>query len=97
MLRDLLQGFTILLSVCAVVVTVIVPPAWPFLLAVAILAVGVFYERTLARGGSVPEGAGWQPTAERFRDPESGAMVTVWFNAATGERRYIEDGGANSG
>ena len=28
----------------------------------------------------------------RFRDTESGAMVTVWFNAKTGERRYVEDG-----
>ena len=39
------------------------------------------------------ERAGWAPTAERFRDQESGAMVTVWFNAKTGERRYVEAGG----
>ena len=40
-------------------------------------------------------GPGWAPTAERFRDTESGAMVTVWFNAKTGERRYVEAGGDN--
>ena len=94
MLRDLVQGFTILLLVCAVLLTVIAPPAWPFLLAVAVLAVGVFYERTLSRGGGAPRGVGWTPTAERFRDQESGAMVTVWFNARTGKRRYVEDGAA---
>lgn len=95
MLRDLVQGFTILLLLCAVLVAVIAPAAWPFLLGVAVLAVGVFYERTLSRGGAAPVGPGWQPTAERFRDQESGAMVTVWYNARTGERRYVEDGGTN--
>jgi hypothetical protein len=93
MLRDFVQGFTILLLVCAVLLTVIAPPAWPFLLCAAVLAVGVFYERTLARGGGAPRGPGWAPTAERFRDTESGAMVTVWFNEKTGERRYVEAGG----
>ena len=94
MLRDFVQGFTLLLLVGAVAVTVLVPPAWPFLLCTGILAVGVFYERTLSRGAGAPRGAGWAPTAERFRDDESGAMVTVWFNPKTGERRYVEDGAA---
>jgi hypothetical protein len=30
-----------------------------------------------------------QATQERFVDPESGRLVTVFFNPATGERRYI--------
>ena len=92
MLRDLVQGFTVLILLCAVVVTVIAPLAWPFLLVAGILAIGVFYERTFYRGASAPRGAGWQATAERFRDQESGAMVTVWFNSKTGERRYVEEG-----
>jgi len=92
MLRDFVQGFTLLALLAAVVVTVIAPPAWPFLLCAGLLAAGVFFERTLSRGGGAPRGAGWAPTAERFRDDESGAMVTVWFNAQTGERRYVEDG-----
>jgi hypothetical protein len=94
MLRDFVQGFTLLALVAAVVVTAIAPPAWPFLLCAGILAAGVFFERTLSRGGGAPRGPGWAPTAERFRDQESGAMVTVWFNAKTGERRYVEDGAA---
>ena len=97
MLRDLVQGFTILLLLGAVVMTALAPPAWPFLLCTGILAVGVFYERTFYRGAAAPTGPGWAPTAERFRDQESGAMVTVWYNAETGERRYVEDGRANPG
>ena len=92
MLRDLIQGFTILFLVGAAILTALVPSAWPCLLMAGVLAVGVFYERTLARGGGAPRGVGWAPTAERFRDEESGAMVTVWFNEKTGERRYVEAG-----
>ena len=92
MLRDIIQGIAILWLLGAIVMTVLVPPAWPMLLCAGVLAVGVFYERTLSRGGTAPRGPGWAPTAERFRDEESGAMVTVWFNSKTGERRYVEDG-----
>ena len=93
MLRDFVQGFTLLLLVGAVVLTVIAPSAWPCLIYAGLLAAGVFFERTLSRGRGAPRGVGWAPTAERFRDTESGAMVTVWFNAKTGERRYVEAGG----
>jgi hypothetical protein len=90
MLRDLVQGFAILQLLGAVVLFVLVPPSWMFLVWAAVMAVAVFFERTLARGDSAPRGPGWAPTAERFRDQESGAMVTVWFNEKTGERRYVE-------
>ena len=43
------------------------------------------YQRLLTRA----PGAGWQATEERFIDPETGKTVTVFFNAATGERRYV--------
>jgi len=33
----------------------------------------------------------WQATPERFVDPESGRLVTVFFNPATGDRRYVAD------
>ena len=92
MLRDLVQGFAVLMLLAAAVVTALAPMAWPFLLCAAVLAASIFFERTLSRNNPAPRGAGWQPTAERFRDEESGAMVTVWFNAKTGERRYVEDG-----
>lgn len=34
-------------------------------------------------------GAGWIPTDERFIDPESGKLVAVFYEPATGERRYV--------
>lgn len=39
-----------------------------------------------------PRGGGWRATEERFVDPESGELVTVWFDPETGERRYVADG-----
>jgi hypothetical protein len=38
-----------------------------------------------------PNGAGWRATDERFVDPETGKLVTVWFAPGSGERRYVED------
>jgi len=43
--------------------------------------------------GGAP-GAGWVATAERFVDPESGRLVTVYYRPATGERRYVAAGAA---
>jgi hypothetical protein len=47
-------------------------------------------------GGTVrqPAGGAWRPTDEKFVDPETGDLVTVWFDPATGERRYVSDGQA---
>ena len=39
-------------------------------------------------GGAHP-GSDWIATAERFVDPESGKLVTVYYRPATGERRYV--------
>jgi hypothetical protein len=56
----------------------------------AVLLGGVAIERwRYKRLGTTPAGAGWQTTGERFLDPESGLLVTVYFNPTTGERRYV--------
>jgi hypothetical protein len=34
-------------------------------------------------------GPDWQMTGERFIDPETGKIVTVYFHPRTGERRYV--------
>jgi hypothetical protein len=34
-------------------------------------------------------GGDWVPTDERFADPASGRLVTVFYNPSTGERRYV--------
>jgi hypothetical protein len=58
----------------------------------AILAGGVLVERwryqALTDARPDPH---WQATPERFVDPETGRLVTVFFNPATGERRYVAD------
>jgi hypothetical protein len=58
----------------------------------AVLAGGPLLERwayqPLANGRPNRE---WQATSERFVDPESGQLVTVFFNPTTGERRYVVD------
>ncbi len=36
-------------------------------------------------------GADWVPTNERFVDPESGKLVAVFYQPATGERRYVAE------
>ncbi|MGH7030733.1 MAG: hypothetical protein ACREE9_21280 [Stellaceae bacterium] len=38
--------------------------------------------------GSRP-GPGWVATGERFVDPETGKLVTVYYRPSTGERRYV--------
>jgi len=56
----------------------------------AIIAGGVLIERWRYKPlvDDRPTGD-WQATPERFVDPETGLLVTVFFNPATGERRYV--------
>ena len=56
----------------------------------AVLLVGLLIERwRYTRLTAVAPGPEWQRTGERFVDPETGKLVTVYFHAPTGERRYI--------
>jgi DNA-binding SARP family transcriptional activator len=36
-------------------------------------------------------GAGWLPTAERFRDPSSGVIMRVWIDPSDESRHYVPD------
>jgi hypothetical protein len=66
------------------------PPAAGLALWGAILLIGLLIERwrykPLAEQRPGPE---WTATDERFVDPETGKLVTVYFHSATGERRYV--------
>ena len=55
-----------------------------------VLVIGLLIERWRYKPltGRSP-GPGWQTTGERFVDPETEKLVTVYFNPTTGERRYI--------
>lgn len=43
-----------------------------------------------------PPGDGWDPTEERFVDPETGEVLQVWVNRQTGERTYVVAGEGKS-
>ncbi len=64
---------------------------WPFVAWTAILAAALAFERR-KYGAASPgaPGPGWRATDERFVDDATGRMVRVWFDPATGERRYVE-------
>jgi hypothetical protein len=52
-----------------------------------LILLGTLFERWRYRKAP-PADAHWQPTGERFIDPESGASVEVLYDPASGERRY---------
>ena len=51
-------------------------------------------EPIYGRAGAQPLDRRWKATGERFVDPETGKLVAVWFDPQSGERRYVEDNGA---
>jgi hypothetical protein len=57
-----------------------------------VLIAAVLVERwRYKRLGATHPGSDWIATAERFVDPESGKLVTVYYHPATGERQYVAD------
>jgi hypothetical protein len=64
---------------------------WRSLLSPALVGVPSHCEQLPAglvgdRGAQIRD---WRATPERFVDPETGRLVTVFFNATTGEGRYV--------
>ena len=81
---------SVLVSICGLVVWRI--GGGPVLLIVGLVAIATtlaepVYGRAIGR---TPAG-NWRATDEKFVDPESGTLVTVWVDPATGERRYVSD------
>lgn len=58
---------------------------WALLLLVGLAIERWRYKQVAPRA----PGPDWQRTDERFVDPETGKLVTVYFHPATGERRYV--------
>lgn len=94
MLRNVVLAFAVALFAVASVSTLLHPEMAGLLLPTGVLLLGTLLERTgYGRAASAPPAErGWRETAERFVDPETGRLVAVWFDAATGERRYVDDG-----
>ncbi len=55
-----------------------------------LLMAAILFERWRYKhvAGSRP-GPEWVATDERFVDPESGKLITVYYQPSTGERRYV--------
>lgn len=56
-----------------------------------LMMVTAVLEPIYGRAGARPLDGRWQTTDERFVDPETGKLVTVWYDPESGERRYVED------
>lgn len=55
-----------------------------------VVVLGTLFERWRYRPNDRRAG-GWQATGERFEDPQTGKIVQVFYDARTGERRYVSD------
>jgi hypothetical protein len=93
MLRNWVLGAGIVLLAIAAAVPL---AGWPFPLAIwpailgLIMTLGVICERRGDKPVSgAPPGPDWVETGERFVDPETGRLVTVFHQPRTGERRYV--------
>ena len=63
---------------------------YPLLVVALLILIGAVFERRYGgRGDELHDHlVDWQPTGERFVDPESDAVLEVWSDPLTGERRY---------
>lgn len=56
-----------------------------------VIVLGTVFERWRYRPNGARPGAGWQPTGERFQDPQTGKTVQVFYDPRSGERRYVSE------
>ena len=93
MLRSVVLGLGCLLLLGALVSAYwhLTPLSLELLVVGLVLAGGVAFERwrykPSVQGRPAPH---WQPTGERFIDPETGRAVEVYFDPASGERSYVD-------
>jgi hypothetical protein len=93
MLRTFILVAAMLLFTAALIGAAIDPAVWPTLIAATILLAGIVFERRrYGAAQAKPAGSAWRETSERFVDDASGRPLTVWYNDATGERRYVDPG-----
>ena len=66
-----------------------------FLFVGVIILVTAALEPIYGRLQPRPREGSWRATGEKFVDPETGKLVSVWFDPASGERRYVDDSETN--
>ncbi|HEY8053514.1 MAG TPA: hypothetical protein VIE42_12010 [Steroidobacteraceae bacterium] len=91
MLRALLLVFAAGLAITGVGL-LIHGPAGPGAYALGLgglIVLGTVFERWRYRPSSIRTTAAWEPTGERFEDPETGKTVRVYYDPRSGQRRYV--------
>jgi hypothetical protein len=68
--------------------------AWPMVIWGAVLVLAVVLERWRYQQRDEAGVGEWQETEERFVDPETGRLIQVFYQPATGKRRYVPVGDA---
>jgi hypothetical protein len=84
-----LNGALLLIAVFLALAGVVGPAIYAASLG-TLLFIGLVFERWRYKpltGARL--GRDWIATGERFVDPETGKLVTVYYHPATGERRYV--------
>jgi hypothetical protein len=79
----------LLVAVGAALIVAVGPVGWPLFIWGLVIAIAMLIERWRYQAPEPGQGAGWQATGERFEDPETGRLVEVLYDPATGRRRYV--------
>jgi len=91
MLRKLVLGLGVLVFGAGLLLLAVSPAdAFPPLLFGALLLLGTLFERWRYKQPRAAGTARGVATGERFVDTETGALMEVWYDAATGERTYVK-------
>lgn len=91
MLRALLLAGGLLLALVGLLLLPRQPSAGlPPLVFGLLLVVGTWFERWRYKGMQRPAETRGEPTGERFIDPETGGLVEVYYDSASGERSYVK-------
>ena len=56
-----------------------------------LIPLGTAFERWRYRPNDSRPGARWEPTGERFENPQTGKTVQVFYDPSSGVRRYVSD------
>jgi hypothetical protein len=93
MLRNVVLGFGLLVLAIGLALLLVQPSqAIGALVFGGLLTFGTLFERWQYKAAQTPRSARGQPTGERFVDPQSGDLMEVWYDPATGERSYVRIG-----
>ena len=56
-----------------------------------LIVLGTVFERWRYRPPDARPVTRWEPTGERFEDPQTGQIMQVYYDPASGQRRYVND------